>query len=96
MVTRLVEKFPIFYGTQSLPCSQQPATGPSSEADESNQLTNSMEQSPFSEANSHSACQEITCLLWNPRFITVFTRVRHWSLSWARCIHSTLFHPISL
>jgi hypothetical protein len=30
------------------------------------------------------------------RFITVFTRARHWSLSWARCIQSTTFHPISL
>jgi len=30
------------------------------------------------------------------RFITVFTANRHWSLSWARCIQSTTFHPSSL
>jgi hypothetical protein len=27
-----------------------------------------MEQSPSSEANSHSASQEIPCILWNPKF----------------------------
>jgi hypothetical protein len=32
-----------------------------------NQQTNSMEQSPSWEANSHSANQEIPCLLWNPK-----------------------------
>jgi len=30
------------------------------------------------------------------RLITVFTKAWHWSLSWARCIHSTPSHPISL
>jgi hypothetical protein len=30
------------------------------------------------------------------RFITVFTRLRHWSLSWARWIQSIPHHPISL
>jgi len=30
------------------------------------------------------------------RFITKFTRVRHWSLSWARWTQSTPCHPISL
>jgi len=30
------------------------------------------------------------------RFITVFARSNHWSLSWARYIHSTTSHPISL
>jgi hypothetical protein len=30
------------------------------------------------------------------RFITVFTRTSHWTLSWARLIQSTLYHPISL
>jgi hypothetical protein len=30
------------------------------------------------------------------KFITVLTTARHWSLSWARCIQSTLTHPISL
>jgi len=30
------------------------------------------------------------------RFITVFTRAYHWSLSWARCTQSTLAYPIPL
>jgi len=30
------------------------------------------------------------------RFITMFTRAHHWSLSWARCIQSTPSLPISL
>jgi len=60
------------------------------------QLTKySMEQSPW-EAHSHLASQEILLLLWNTRFITVFTRACHWSLCWARCIQSTPFHTISL
>jgi len=45
---------------------------------------------------SHSASREISRLLWNRRFITVFTTARHWSLSWATCIQSTLIHPICL
>jgi hypothetical protein len=28
------------------------------------------------------------------RLLAVFTRSRHWSLSWARCIQSTPSHPI--
>jgi len=31
-----------------------------------------------------------------PRFITVFITTSHWSLSWARWIHSTPSNPISL
>jgi hypothetical protein len=35
----------------------------------------------------HSACQKITCFLYGTRkFITVFTKVRHWTLAWARPI----------
>jgi hypothetical protein len=30
-------------------------------------VSNSMERSPFSEADSHSASQEIPRLLWNPK-----------------------------
>jgi hypothetical protein len=30
------------------------------------------------------------------RFITVFTRARHWSLSWARRIHSASSHPFKI
>jgi hypothetical protein len=38
--------------------------------------TNSMEQSPSWEANSHSASQEIPSLYGNRRFVTVYTRAR--------------------
>jgi len=51
-------------------------------------LSNSVKHSHW-EANSHSACQEVPLLSWNPRFIAVFTRACHWSISWARWIHST-------
>jgi hypothetical protein len=40
----------------------------------------SMQQSSSSEAGSSSASQEIPCLLFDPRFITVFTTY-HWYLS---------------
>jgi len=47
-----------------------------------------MGQSLSSEANSHSASLEIP---------TVFTRFRHWFLSWARCIQfTTSSYPTSL
>jgi hypothetical protein len=55
-------------------------------------LTNNMEPSASWEANSRSTSQEILSLLWNP----VFTRARHWSLLWARCIQSTTSHTTSL
>ena len=42
--------------------------------------TNSMEQSPFCEANKSSDGQEISSVLWNPKFITAFTRARHRSI----------------
>jgi len=58
---------------------------------QTNKLSNSMEQSPW-EADSHSTNQEIHRLYGIPRFITVFTTARHW----ARWIHSTTYHPISL
>jgi len=59
-----------------------------------------MKQSPSSEANSHSANQEINSFRFpssygTQRFITVFTSVHHWSLSWARWIQSTPSQPIS-
>jgi hypothetical protein len=58
-------------------------------------LTHSL-KSPSWEASSQSASQEIPNLLWNPRFTAVFKRTRHWSLSWARCIQSTISHHTSL
>jgi hypothetical protein len=53
-----------------------------------------MEHSLSWEANSHSDSQEIPRLLWNPKSITVFTRVRYWSLFWARWVQSTASHLI--
>jgi len=52
-----------------------------------------MKQSPSWEADSHSGSQEILRLLWNPKegTFTVFTRTRHWPLSWARWIQSTRY-----
>jgi len=48
-----------------------------------------MEQNPSWEANSHSASQKVPVYgTW--RFITMFTRANHWSLSWVRWIQSTL------
>jgi hypothetical protein len=52
-------------------------------------FTNCMEQSPYWEADSHSASQEIPTFYGTPRFITVFTTARLWSLSWATWIQST-------
>jgi len=54
-----------------------------------------MEQSLWS-ANSHWFSQEIPCLLWNRRFITMFTRTHHWPLYWTRYIQSTPSNPLSL
>jgi len=42
---------------------------------------NSMGQSSSWEANSTLVCQEISRVFGTRRFITVFTRIRHWSLS---------------
>jgi hypothetical protein len=56
-----------------------------------------MKQSPSWEANSRSASQEIpTNFYGTRRFITVFTRPYHRSLSEARWIQSTPSKPISL
>jgi hypothetical protein len=57
-----------------------------------------MEHSPSSEANSsslRSASQEIP-RLYGIRFIAVFIRACHWSLSWARWIQSTSSNHIYL
>jgi len=57
---------------------------------------NPMKQSPSSEANSHPASQEIHRVYETGRFITVFTKARHWPLSWVRCTQPTTSHCISL
>ena len=43
-----------------------------------------MEESPFSEAYSSVASQEIPAFHGTQRFITAFTTARHLSLSWAK------------
>jgi hypothetical protein len=55
-----------------------------------------MEPNPSWEAASRSATEEFFNILWNQKLITVFTKTRHWSLSWTRWIQSILPHPISL
>jgi hypothetical protein len=54
------------------------------------------ELSPSWEAAHCTATQELPCILWTRRFIIVFTRALHWSLSWARSIQSISSHPVSL
>jgi len=53
-----------------------------------------MEQSPSWESYNYSVKFPTFYGTW--RFITVFTRARHWILSRTRCIQSTPSHPISL
>jgi hypothetical protein len=47
----------------------------------SEKTTSSLEQSPYREANSGSAGQEITAIYGTWLFIAVFTRASQWSLS---------------
>jgi hypothetical protein len=45
----------------------------------------------------HSACQKNILLSYgNQKFITVFTKAHHWTLSWASWIQFALSIPISL
>jgi hypothetical protein len=53
-------------------------------------LTYSMEQRLPWEANRFSACQEINCILWNPKI-----HYRHLSLSWTRSTQSMPPQPTS-
>jgi hypothetical protein len=44
-------------------------------------LTYSMVQNIILKADSQSACQKISCFLYGTRrFITMFTKARHWTL----------------
>jgi hypothetical protein len=50
---------------------------------------------PSSKDVSSSAIREFPDILYNPKFITMLPRARHWSLSWARWIQSISRHPPS-
>jgi hypothetical protein len=47
----------------------------------SNQVTNSMDQSPSREASSRSAVREIRSSSWGPKFHDHMHKTRHWNLS---------------
>jgi hypothetical protein len=55
-----------------------------------------MELSPSWEAASCTSLKNFPIFYGTQKFITVFTRALHWSLSWARSIHSIPPHPIPL
>ena len=50
-----------------------------------------MKHNPSWQAYSFSASQDISCILWNPLFIIVFTKSHHLSVYWARLVtaHTT-------
>jgi len=59
--------------------------------------TYSMVQNITWRADCHSAYQKISCFLYGIwRFITMFTKARHWTLSWASWIQFAPLIPISL
>jgi len=58
-------------------------------------LITPVEQNPPWEADSFSGSQGISWILWNSRFVTLFTE-HHLSLSWVRLIQATCHHYISL
>jgi hypothetical protein len=55
-----------------------------------------MEHSPSWEAKFYLAIHKSPHFYATRRFITMFKRARHWSLSWVKCIHFTLSVTISL
>jgi hypothetical protein len=55
-----------------------------------------MELSPSGGAANSAATQEFPSIYGTRRFITLFTRALHWSLSWVRAIQYIPSHPISL
>jgi hypothetical protein len=72
----------------SLPCSQEPDTGPCSEPDASNQLT------PWSRGLHEKlvdTLRDTKCPSFyvTRRFINVFTTAHHWCISRTRCIQPT-------
>jgi hypothetical protein len=59
------------------------------------QIINSIKQRSLG-ADSPSAGQNFHVLYGTRRFITVFTRARHWTLPWASWIQSTTSRSVSL
>jgi hypothetical protein len=59
-------------------------------------LTYPIVQDIIWKADSHSACQKIYVLYGTRRFITVFTKACHWTLSWASRIQFAPSIPVSL
>jgi hypothetical protein len=56
-----------------------------------------MVQNIIWKADCHSVYQKIACFLYETRrFINVFTKARHWTLSWASWIQCAPSIPISL
>jgi hypothetical protein len=51
-----------------------------------NNITNFMELSSSQEAASCAAALELPSILWNPKFIIMFTRAYYWSLSSASSV----------
>jgi hypothetical protein len=59
-------------------------------------LTYSVGQDIIWKADTHSACQKISCFLYGTRrFSTVFIKARQWTLSWASRIQLAPSIPIS-
>jgi hypothetical protein len=60
-------------------------------------LTHSMVRDIIWKADSHLSCQKISCFLYGTRrFITVFTKARHWTLSRTSRVQFAPSTPISL
>jgi hypothetical protein len=55
-------------------------------------LTNRADHSHYWKATGHLAVRETPHILWNPKFITVFTTARLLSVYWVRLIKSTSLH----
>jgi hypothetical protein len=61
------------------------------------QLTNYFHGAEFFfRSPNFASTQELPNFLWNPKFITVFTRALHWSLSYVRWIQSIAPYSIPL
>jgi hypothetical protein len=59
-------------------------------------LTNSMQSSPSWEATTCWITKNFSTFYGTCKFITMFTRALHWSLSWLTSIQTIPPHPISL